>query len=86
MTVLKEKIEECKNKLQTWPPPRKQRSNNPIIDRQPVRVKLPEPSAKLVFHHIHHQITRLDIKAPPPILDEFDLPKRRDIECMIRYF
>ncbi len=82
--VTKEKIDECKSKLQKWPPPRKPRNTNPTTDREPVRVTLEEPSAKLAFTHIHHSITRMDMKAPPPLLDEYGLPKRRDIDCMIR--
>jgi hypothetical protein len=81
---LKAKIEEYKNKLKAWPPARKQRSNDSTKDRQPVRVAIPEPSAKLNFAHIHHSVTRMDIHAPPPLLDEYGLPKRRDIDCMIR--
>ncbi|UJR15063.1 hypothetical protein I4U23_002034 [Adineta vaga] len=85
MMALKQKIEECKKELQTWPPTRKERSNNPTVDRQPVRVELSEPSAKLAFHHIHHEITRMDIKAPPALIDEYGLPKRKEIDCMISY-
>lgn len=84
MEALKEKIEECKSKLKTWPPSRKSRSVNLLTDRQPVRVKLEEPSAKLRFAHIHHTITRLDMTAPPALLDEYGLPKRKEIDCMIR--
>ncbi|CAF1146285.1 unnamed protein product [Rotaria sordida] len=85
MKVLKAKIEECKSKLRTWPPPRKPRTMNSMADRQPVRVTLEEPNAKLRFAHIHHTITRMDMKAPPPMLDEYGLPKRRGIDCMISY-
>lgn len=84
MEALKQKIEECKSKLKTWPPSRKPRSVNLLTDRQPVRVKLEEPSATLNFTHIHHSITRLDMKAPPALLDEYGLPKRKEIDCMIR--
>ncbi|CAM2713202.1 unnamed protein product [Rotaria socialis] len=82
---LKEKIEECKGKLQAWPPTRKPRTLNILTDRQPVRVRLDEPNAKLCFTHIHHTLTRLDLKAPPPMLDEYGLPKRREVDCMISY-
>ncbi|CAF1183320.1 unnamed protein product [Rotaria sp. Silwood1] len=85
MKVLKGKIEECKSKLRTWPPPRKSRTINLMADRQPIRVTLEEPSAKLNFTHIHHSITRMDMKAPSPILDEYGLPKRRELDCMISY-
>ena len=84
MKILNEKIEECKSKLQTWPPPRKSRAIDPMVNREPVRVKLDEPDAKLPFNHIHHSITRMDMKAPPALVDEYGLPKRRDIDCMIR--
>ncbi len=84
MKAIKEKIEECKSKLKTWPPARKPRTINPMGDREPVRVTLEEPSAKLAFTHIHYSITRMDIKAPPSLLDEYGLPKRREIDCMIR--
>jgi hypothetical protein len=84
MKVLKEKIEECKSKLGTWPPPRKLRTINSTTDRQPVRVTLTDPSATLAFTHIHHSITRMDMKAPPPLLDEYGLPKRQELDCMIR--
>jgi hypothetical protein len=83
--MLKTKIEECKSKLQTWPPLRKLRIVNPMADRQPVRVILEEPNATLRFTHIHHSITRMDIKAPPALVDEYGLPVRRNIDCMIRY-
>ncbi|CAF1290838.1 unnamed protein product [Adineta steineri] len=85
MKILKEKIEECKSKLQTWPPQRKVRTINSTTDRQPVRVTIAEPNATLAFNHIHHTITRMDIKAPPPILDEYGLPKRVQLDCMISY-
>lgn len=84
MKVIKEQIEECKSKLQTWPPTRKPRNINPTINREPVRVTLEEPSATLGFAHIHHSITRLGDSAPPVLLDEYGLPKRREIDCMIR--
>jgi hypothetical protein len=84
MKILKEKIEECKSKLGKWPPPRKPHTINSTVDREPVRVTLQEPNAKLTFTHIHHSITRVDLKAPPALLDEYGLPKRRDIDCMIR--
>jgi hypothetical protein len=84
MKALKEQIEECKSKLQKWPPARKPRNPNPMADREPVRVPLEEPSAKLKFTHIHHSITRMELKAPPALLDEYGLPKRREIDCMIR--
>ncbi|CAM4804269.1 unnamed protein product [Rotaria magnacalcarata] len=83
--ALKEKIEECKGKLQAWPPTRKPRTLNILTDRHPVRVTLDEPNAKLDFTHIHHTITRLDMKAPAPMLDEYGLPKRREVDCMISY-
>jgi hypothetical protein len=84
MKATKEKIEECKGILKTWPPARKPRTINQITDREPVRVTLEEPSAKLAFTHIHHSIERMDMKAPPTLLDEYGLPKRREIDCMIR--
>lgn len=80
----KEKIEECKKQLQTWPPPHKERQVNQMADREPVRVAIEPPSAKLLFTHIHYSITRMDMKAPLALLDEYGLPKRREIECMIR--
>jgi hypothetical protein len=55
-----------------------------MADREPVRVTLEEPSAKLAFTHIHHSITRMEMKAPPALLDEYGFPKRKEIECMIR--
>ena len=70
--------------MKTWPPPRKERRVNPTVNREPVRVTLEPPSAKLRFAHIHHEITRLDLKAPTVLLDEYGLPKRREIDCMIR--
>ena len=83
--VLKEKIEECKKQLKTWPPLRRTRTpENPLADRKAVRVKLEEPNAKLRFVHIHHSITRMEMKAPLTLLDEYGLPKRREIDCMIR--
>ncbi|CAF3536488.1 unnamed protein product [Rotaria socialis] len=33
----------------------------------------------------HHAHTHLDLKAPPPMLDEYGLPKRREVDCMISY-
>ncbi len=84
MKATKEKIEECKGKLKTWPPARKPRTINQITDREPVRVTLEEPSAKLTFTHIHHSIERMEMKAPDTLLDEYGLPKRREIDCMIR--
>ena len=65
-------------------PPRKQRQINSMTNRQPVRVTLEEPNAKLPFTHIHHSLTRIEMKAPPPLLDEYGLPKRRELDCMIR--
>ncbi|CAF4220031.1 unnamed protein product, partial [Adineta steineri] len=85
MKILKEKIEECKRKLQTWPPQHKVRTINSTTDRQPVRVAVAEPNSTLAFNHIHHSITRMDLKAPPPILDEYGLPKRVQLDCMISY-
>ena len=84
MKILKEKINECKKQLKTWPPARQTRSINPLTDRQAIRIKFDEPSAKLQFAHIHHSITRMDMKAPPALLDEYGLPKRRNLDCMIR--
>ena len=84
MKITSEKIEECKSQLKTWPPPRKVRQVNPTVDREPVRITLEPPSAKLAFNHIHHSITRMDIKAPPALLDEYGLPTRKEIDCMIR--
>jgi len=55
-----------------------------MTDRKPVRVNLEAPSAKLAFTHIHHSITRMDMKAPPALLDEYGFPQRKEIECMIR--
>jgi hypothetical protein len=82
--ITKQKIEECKSQLKTWPPTRKPRNDNPMANREPVRITLEAPSAKLAFNHIHHTISRMDMKAPEPILDEYGFPKRREIECMIR--
>ena len=82
--ITKQKIEECKSQLKIWPPARKPRNANPMANREPVRVTIEAPSAKLNFAHIHHEITRMDMKAPEPILDEYGFPKRREIECMIR--
>ena len=54
--------------------------------RQPVRVQLPEPHADSNFWHTHHSITRvMTFKGPPPIIDQYGLPKRRPLDCMIRY-
>ncbi|CAF3792845.1 unnamed protein product [Rotaria socialis] len=33
----------------------------------------------------HHAHTHLDLKAPPPMLDEYGLSKRREVDCMISY-
>lgn len=82
--ALKQQIEECKSKLQTWPPARKSRVKNFVEDRQPVRVQIDGPKANLRFTHIHHSITRMDMKAPTPLLDQYGLPKRADLDCMIR--
>ena len=84
MTMLREKVEECRHQLQKWPPVRKARPSDPMKDREPVRVQIKEPSAELGFTHIHHTITRMDRKAPPTLLDEYGLPQRREIDCMIR--
>ena len=84
MTMLKEKIDECQHQLPRWPPARKTRSSDPMSDRQPVRVQVKAPSAELNFTHIHHTITRMDRKAPPALFDEYGLPQRREIDCMIR--
>lgn len=79
------KIEEIKKQLSTWPPPRKVMSINPTEDRKPVRVTIEEPNATLRFLHMHHSISRMDMKPPMPFLDEYGLPKRRELDCMIRY-
>jgi hypothetical protein len=82
--LLKEKIEECKQKLQTWPPYRKIRTIDLIGNRQANRVQIDEPNAELQFTHIHHSISRMHRKAPISLVDEYGLPKRQEIDCMIR--
>ncbi|CAF1524797.1 unnamed protein product [Rotaria magnacalcarata] len=83
--TLKEKIEECKSKLQTWPPAHKLRTLSILTDRQAVRVTLVEPSTKPDFTYIHQTVSRLDIKAPASMLDEYGFSKRREVDCMISY-
>ena len=57
---------------------------NSLEPRQPVRIDIPEPHAEGYFDHTHHSIERIDFKPPPPILDQYGLPKRRSLDCMIR--
>ncbi|CAF1651887.1 unnamed protein product, partial [Adineta ricciae] len=83
--ALAKQLDECKSKLSTWPPARKSRLVNLNQIRQPVRIQLPEPHADGYFDHTHHSITRLTFKAPPTLLDQYGLPKRRPLDCMISY-
>jgi hypothetical protein len=83
--AIEKEIAECKSKLSTWPPKRKSRDVNSMKPRQPVRVQLPEPHADSYFEHTHHSIIRMTFKAPPSIVDQYGLPKRRPLDCMIRY-
>jgi len=83
--ALERELDEFKSKLSTWPPKRKSRVVNLTEARQPVRIQLPEPHADSYFDHTHHSISRLTFKAPPAIVDEYGLPKRRLLDCMIRY-
>jgi hypothetical protein len=83
--AIEKQIEECKSKLSRWPPERKSRVINSIEARQPVRVQLEEPHAESYFEHTHHSIKRLTFNAPPTIVDQNGLPKRRPLDCMIRY-
>ena len=82
---MEKELDECKTKLSNWPPKRKSRVINSIEARQPIRVPIPEPHAEGYFDHTHHSITRVVFVAPPPIIDQFGLPKRRALDCMIRY-
>lgn len=84
-SALEKEIDECKAKLSIWPPKRKSHVINSIEARQPVRVQLQGPHADADFDHTHHSITRLTFKAPPAIIDQYGLPKRRPLDCMIRY-
>ena len=74
-----------KNKLSTWPPERKSRAINAVEPKQAVRIEIPEPQAQGYFEHTHHSVTRLTFHAPPAILDQYGLPKRRSLDCMISY-
>lgn len=80
---LKKQIEECRTKLGSdWPPPIKKQT---IIVRKPVIVKLDPPKAEIEFTHTHHEITRIELKPPPPVLDEHGRPLRKKFDCMISY-
>ncbi|CAF1219090.1 unnamed protein product [Didymodactylos carnosus] len=81
---LNEKLNECKSKLKTWPPPRKQQSGQ-AGNRKPVKVQLEEPKSTHDFIHIHHEITRMERKPPPALIDEYGVPIRRKFDCMISY-
>ncbi|CAM4969209.1 unnamed protein product [Rotaria socialis] len=82
---LKEKIQECKGKLKTWPPAHKLRTLSILTDRQAVRVTLSELNAQPDVTHMHETISRSDIKAPAPMVDEYGFSKRREVDCMISY-
>lgn len=82
--ALEKEIDEYKSKLSTWPPKRKSRIINSVVAKQPVRVQLREPHADAYFDHTHHSITRMTFRAPPAIIDQYGLPKRRLLDCMIR--
>ena len=84
--AIEKEIEECKRKLSKWPPERKSRVISSIEARQPVRVHLEARHGDSFFEHTHHSIKRLTFKAPPAIVDQYGLPKRRPLDCMIRYF
>ncbi|UJR23954.1 hypothetical protein I4U23_026922 [Adineta vaga] len=83
--AIQKELDECKTKLSTWPPPQKSRRVNLNKVKQPVRIQLPEPHADGYFDHTHHSITRMSFKAPPALLDQYGLPKRRPLDCMISY-
>ncbi|CAF3451486.1 unnamed protein product [Rotaria sp. Silwood1] len=83
--ALQKELEECKSKLSRWPPKRKSRVIDSMKARQPVRIQLQEPHADSYFDHTHHSITRMTFKAPPSIVDQYGLPKRRPLDCMISY-
>ncbi|CAF3279123.1 unnamed protein product [Rotaria socialis] len=83
--ALQIELDMCKSKLSIWPPKRKSHVINPMKARQPVRVQLQEPHADSYFEHTHHSITRITFKAPPAIVDQYGLPKRKLLDCMISY-
>ena len=82
--AIERELDDCRRRLSTWPPKRKSRAIQSVEGRQAVRVSLPEPHADAYFDHTHHTITRLDFKAPPTLIDQYGLPKRRPLDCMIR--
>lgn len=84
--AIEKEIEELQSKLSRWPPERKSHVINSIETRQPVRVQLKEPHADSYFEHTHYSVKRLTFKPPPAIVDQYGLPKRRPLDCMIRYF
>lgn len=80
---LKKKIEECKAKLgSSWPPPEKPPQ---VIVRKPVKVNVQAPTAEIEFNHIHYDITRMELKPPLPVIDEYGRPIRKKFDCMISY-
>ncbi|CAF1121320.1 unnamed protein product [Adineta steineri] len=83
--ALQKELDDCKSKLSTWPPMRKSRIVNLTKVRQPVRIQVLEPHADSYFDHTHHSISRVTFKAPPMLVDQYGLPKRRPIDCMISY-
>lgn len=82
INYLNKRIEECKAKLNHWPP--KQRFRE-IPDEKPVRVVLEEPKAKLEFVNIHTTVTRIEFKPPQTLYDKNGIPLRRKFDCMISY-
>ncbi|CAF2442374.1 unnamed protein product [Rotaria sp. Silwood2] len=83
--ALQKELDECKSKLSTWPPKRKSRVIDSMKARQPVRIQLQEPHADSYFDHTHHSIARMTFRAPPAIVDQYGLPKRQPLDCMISY-
>lgn len=80
--VLNKKIEECKTKLTSWPP--KKREKKPVVER-PVKVVIDEPKSDLQLAHIHYTVTRMDFKPPQPLFDFYGVPLNPKFDCMISY-
>jgi hypothetical protein len=82
IAFLKSKIEECKLKLNKWPPMHK---NRPKTELKPVLVDLKQNNLIIPPSNIEYTVTRIDFIPPPQLYDNHGVPIRKKFDCMISY-
>ena len=90
IAALDKQLEDCKKKLQQWPPqprPKEEEQAAAVTQAETAvaEMKVTADKKNLPFNYIHHEVTRMSFVPPKPLFDARGVPLRRTFDVMCSY-